>query len=397
LERALSSDTTRHILSQGIIALGLAHFLTHFLEFALPALYPLIREEFSLSYSDVGLISSSVVITLFIFQTPIGHLSDRKGRKYLLMVFLALLIGSTFLTGLSHSYVHLLLFQVLVGMGASAFHSAGMAMASDIAPHRKMGRYMAVQGFGGTFGVALAPLIVSLLGTILGWRYAIQGAALLGIPVLLFIFKLLKDSGSALDSEEKDRIILSRKVILLILLGFVLQGFVFRGIVSFFPTYLVDVYGSSLKLAGSLTFLLFLGGAFAELVGGELSDRTEKLNVVVFSYGVRCSLLYLINTLDNPHLLVALVIGFGFFQGMSTPAVASLIRDMSPSGSAGKSYGAVFSVATLTGFFSPLVVGYVGDLYSLRVSFYILTLALLCAFTFVVMARYFKFKDTQRA
>jgi MFS family permease len=366
------------------------------LEFALPALYPLIREEFSLSYSDVGLISSSVVITLFIFQTPIGHLSDRKGRKYLLMVFLALLIGSTFLTGLSHSYVHLLLFQVLVGMGASAFHSAGMAMASDIAPHKKMGRYMAVQGFGGTFGVALAPLIVSLLGTILGWRYAIQGAALLGIPVLLFIFKLLQDSGSALDSEEKDRVILSRKVILLILLGFVLQGFVFRGIVSFFPTYLVDVYGSSLKLAGSLTFLLFLGGAFAELVGGELSDRTEKLNVVIFSYGVRCVLLYLINTLENPHLLVALVIGFGFFQGMSTPAVASLIRDMSPSGSAGKSYGAVFSIATLTGFFSPLIVGYVGDLYSLRVSFYILTLALLCAFTFVVMARYFKSRDTKR-
>ncbi|MBU6997465.1 MAG: MFS transporter [Theionarchaea archaeon] len=396
MARELSSNTTR-ILYGGIIALGLAHFLTHFLEFALPAVYPLIREEFSLTYSDVGVISSSVVITLFIFQTPIGHVSDRKGRKYILIAFLSLLICSTFLTALSHSYMYLLLFQVLVGVGASAFHSAGMAMASDIAPHRKMGRYMAVQGFGGTFGVALVPLIVSLLGSILGWRYAIQGVALLGVPVLLCIFKLLQDTGRAVDSEEKDRVILSKKVIVLVLLGFVLQGFVFRGIVSFFPTYLVDVYGSSLKLAGSLTFLLFLGGAFAELVGGELSDRTEKLNVVIFSYGVRCALLYLINTLGNPHLLVILVIGFGFFQGMSTPAVASLIRDMSPSGSAGKSYGAVFSIATLTGFFSPLIVGYVGDLYSLRVSFYILTLALLCAFTFVVIARYFRFKETHSA
>ena len=385
-------DTYRDVLSRGIIAIGLAHFCTHLLEFALPPLYPLIIGEFSLSYSDVGMLSSAVIITMLIFQTPMGHLSDKRGRKYILMGCLAILIGGTFFTGLSRSFVHLLIFQICVGIGASAYHSAGMALASDIAPRKRIGRFMAVQGFGGTLGVAAAPFIVSFLGIMLGWGGAIQGAALFGIPFLMLTWLLLRDSETTLKSTERDTQILPRRVIFFILLGFILQGFVFRGIISFFPTYLVDVHGSSLEWAGSLTSLLFLGGAFAEIAGGEWADRTEKLNVVVISYGMRCLLLYLITRTVRETSLVVLVLGFGVVQGLSIPALVSLVRDMSPPGTTGTSYGAVFSIATLTGFFSPLMVGYVADLYDLGVSFYILTLVLFFGFVCAFLARYFRFK-----
>lgn len=392
MEKLQKFDTYREVLSRGIIAIGIAHFCTHLLEFALPPLYPLVIEEFSLSYSDVGLISSAVIMTMLIFQTPIGHLSDKRGRKLLLVSFLAVLVVSTFFTGLSRTFVHVLIFQIFVGIGASAYHSAGMALASDIAPRKRIGRFMAVQGFGGTLGVAAAPFVVSFLGVMLGWRKAVQGVAVLVIPLLLFIWWLLRNSKETAQIREKDTVILPRRVILFILLGFLLQGFVFRGIISFFPTYLVDIHGSSLKLAGSLTSLMFLGAAFAEIAGGEWADKTEKLNVVVISYGLRCLLLYMIINVFHVTALVALVLLFGFVQGLSIPALVSLVKDMSPPGSAGKSYGAVFSIATLTGFFGPLVVGYVADLYDLGVSFSLLTAVLFFGFICAFLARYFRFK-----
>jgi FSR family fosmidomycin resistance protein-like MFS transporter len=382
------------ILSPAIIAIGLAHFITHLLEFALPPLFPLLIEEFQFSYSKVGILSSVVILTLLIFQTPLGHLSDKKGRKVLLVSFLMILVAATFLTGFSQVFIHLLLFQVLVGIGASAYHSAGMALASDIAPRTKIGRFMAIQGFGGTLGVAAAPFIVTMFAAALGWRTALQSTALLTMPIALLIWWLLTTSDHTQPSQEKNTVVLPKIVIIFILLGFLLQGFVFRGITSFFPTYLVDIHGSTLKLAGALTSLLFLGGAFAEFAGGEWADRTEKLNIVVISYGMRCLLLYLITTVYHEPTLIALVLTFGFIQGLSTPALVSLIRDMSPPDAAGKSYGAVFSSTTLTGLFSPLIVGYVADIYDLHVSFQVLTIALLIAFGCSVLARYFKHAKT---
>lgn len=376
-------------ISQGIIAIGLAHFCTHLLEFALPPLYPVIMQEFSLSYADVGLISSTVIITMLIFQTPLGYISDKRGRKLLLVSCLAILVGATFFTGIAKTFVYLVFFQMCVGVGASAYHSAGMALASDIAPPTKIGRFMAVQGFGGTLGVAAAPFVVTFLGVFLGWRKAIQGTAVLAIPFLVLVWWLLKNKSATIHKEKKP-VILPKKVILFILLGFLLQGFVFRGIISFFPTYLVDIHGGSLKLAGLLTSLLFLGGAFAEFAGGEWADKTEKLNVVVISYGARCVLLYIITQVFHETLLITLVLAFGFVQGLSIPAIVSLVKDMSPPGAAGKSYGAVFSFATLTGFFAPLLVGYIGDLYDLGVSFSLLTVVLFFGFVFSVLARYFK-------
>lgn len=381
------------VLSKGIIAIGLAHFCTHLLEFALPPLYPLVMQEFSLSYADVGMVSSAVIITMLIFQTPIGYLSDKKGRKVLLVSFLAVLVGATFFTGLSKTFVQVLIFQIFVGVGASAYHSAGMALASDIAPPTKIGRFMAVQGFGGTLGVAAAPFVVSFLGVVLGWRKAVQGTAVVVIPFLILMYWLLRNGKGTATYEEKKTVILSKRVILFVLLGFLLQGFVFRGIISFFPTYLVDIHGSSLKLAGSLTSLLFLGGAFAEFAGGEWADKTEKLNVVVISYGIRCLLLYMITQIFHETALIVLVLVFGFVQGLSIPAIVSLIKDMSPPGSSGKSYGAVFSFATLTGFFAPLMVGYVADLYDLGMSFSLLTVVLFFGFVFALLARYFKTRE----
>lgn len=349
-------------------------------------------KEFLLSYSDVGLISSAVVMTIFIFQTPVGHFSDRKGRKYLLLSFITLLIGSTFLTGASPHFFYLLIFQICVGIGASAYHSAGMALASDIAPAKRIGRFMAVQGFLGTLGVAGAPFIVAILGEIMGWRKAIESVAVMAVPFLLVMWWLLRNSDEKQNFIEKERVILPRNVIFLVLFAFVLQGFVFRGIVSFFPTYLVDIHGGSLQLAGTLTSLLFFSGAVAELFGGEWADRTEKLNVLVFSYGMRFVLLYLLNTVYNESILVVLVFGYGFVDGLAIPAMVSLMREMSPPGSVGKSYGAIFSISTLTGFLSPLVMGYMADVYDLRVSFSILTGVLFCSFVLMGLARYFRTK-----
>lgn len=379
------------VLSRSILAIGLAHFVTHLLEFALPPLYPLVMEEFLLSYSEIGVLSSAVVITMFLFQTPVGHFSDRWGRKLLLLSFLGLLTGSTFFTGGSQTFIHLLIFQVLVGIGASAYHSAGMALASDIAPRQRIGRFMAVQGIGGTSGVAASPLIVSFLGALLGWRMAIKGISLAAVPLLFCTWWLLKNAGGKPKSIMKDTIVLPKKVILFILLGFILQGFVFRGLISFFPTYMVDIHKSSLAWAGSLTSLLFAGGAIAELVGGEWADRTEKLNVVVISYGVRCLLFYLITVVYQEEILIVLIFGFGFLQGLSIPAMVSLMREMSPPDSTGRSYGAIFSVSTLTGFFSPLVIGYTADVYDLGFSFSLLTVALGLAFLCIVIARYYRF------
>jgi MFS family permease len=135
-----------------------------------------------------------------------------------------------------------------------------------------------------------------------------------------------------------------------------------------------------------------MGSAFAELIGGEWADRTEKLNVIVISYGIRCVLLYLVNVITHETSLVLLILAFGIVQGLSVPAMSSLILYMSPPDSAGKSYGAIFSIGTITGFFSPIIVGYIADLYDLSFSFSFLIVCLIFAFIFASIARILRFR-----
>ncbi|KYK30974.1 MAG: hypothetical protein HXS48_20340 [Theionarchaea archaeon] len=84
MEKLQKFNLYREVLSRGIIAVGLAHFCTHHLEFALPPLYPLMEEFFS--YSDLGVVSSAVIIT-FIFSDSYRPPIRQKRKKVITRIF----------------------------------------------------------------------------------------------------------------------------------------------------------------------------------------------------------------------------------------------------------------------------------------------------------------------
>ncbi len=95
-----SSDT------RVIGVLGAGHFFSHFYLLCLPPLFPLLRDEFGVSYAALGFMMTSYNLIGGIIQAPMGFLIDRYGARYILLAGVVLMSGSVLLMGFTSSKIN---------------------------------------------------------------------------------------------------------------------------------------------------------------------------------------------------------------------------------------------------------------------------------------------------
>lgn len=368
----------------------IAHAMVHTYELSIPIFMTIWLTEFGLSKAALGAIVAVGYGLFGLGALPGGLLSDWMGSKRLIIGGLLGMGGAFVLLGLAHSVVTLTLALLMWGAAASVYHPAGLALISKGVQQR--GRAFAFHGMAGNIGIALGPLMTTVLLLFFEWRTV---SMLLACPaaVALVAGRLGVDETAALSADERKSARVqkqtsfdtfwadTRRLLVpsfLAVIGIVmLSGLYYRGALTFLPDLLGDVAALKTFSLGTLTLEtgryiysgLLIVGILGQYVGGRLTDRipTERGLAGAFSALALIALLFLPAAKAGlvPLLGISAVLGFCLF--VVQPLYQATVAEYTPADARGLSYGytylAVFGVgalgAALTGaileYFSPAV------------------------------------------
>src|SRR5260370_5959057 len=158
-----------------------AHFASHYYITLLAPLFLFVREDYGVTYTQLGLAFTAFNVVSTALQTPTGFLVDRVSARFLLIV--GLLIGATAfaIAALVNSFWVFVAMFALAGLGNTVYHPADYALLSRHVPAARAGRAFSLHTFAGMLGNAAAPPSLLFLQSMVGWRGAFLGAAVLGL------------------------------------------------------------------------------------------------------------------------------------------------------------------------------------------------------------------------
>ena len=363
---------------RSIIAISSSHGIMHAYLVLLPAMIPILGGELG-DIATVGMLASLVTLFYGWFSLPVGFLADRVSKKLLITGSMVLCGGASILIGLSPNIPFTAIALIILGIGASLYHPCGYAHMS-LASDEMRGRYMGYQGLGGDMGMAISFLTSSLLGARFGWRMTFIIWGVIGLIMAAIDLIVIQDI--AYDVPEgghpgpvatiKKMFGSTDRTKLIITLGVVvLSGMLWNGVSSFIMVYLNEEKVMPLILAGGLSTLKYTVGAFAQIVGGELSDKIGRKKLLLFGYaGFTISLLGLIYSPNIVSLMVILVAILGFTFFVTQSPMNALLGDIASKDTVGVTYGVNFTLKYGIGFFTPAIGGWLAANYGLNSVFF---------------------------
>jgi MFS family permease len=377
-----------------IIALiGTGHFLSHFYMLCLPPLFLVWREEFGVSYAELGLTVALMSGTTALLQTPVGFAVDRYGAR-------PFLVGGTLIMALAISAMAfapgvwaLWLLAILSGVGNSVIHPADYAILAGSIRQDRMGRAFAMHTFTGNLGFALAPPIIALLMTVMGWREALLLVGLLGVPVvgaILLQSRILKDQAkpkAADEAGQSGRELLLSRPMLLFFVFFLLSASAGSGIQAFVITVLGKLWATPIATASMVLTGYMAGATGGTLIGGWFVDRAKGGGVMGFMTILTLFAMAMFLVLGLIALPEIALPGVGLLAGLAMGASRTprdvMLKDACPPGQIGKVFGFVSAGLPLGGAITPVPLGFLIDMgypgLVLPVVAALLGLSLLCA------------------
>src|ERR1700730_9410162 len=185
--------------SRVITGVSAAHFVSHYYLLLLPPLFGFVRAEYALSYTELAVALTAFNVTSAALQTPAGFLVDWLGARTVLILGLLLGAAAIAVAGIVPSYWVLGLMFGIAGVANTAYHPADYAILSHQVPSARMGYAFSIHTFAGFLGSAAAPVTVLFMQSLIGWRGAFIGAAILGFAVGLV---LLAQGGGSLSDRS---------------------------------------------------------------------------------------------------------------------------------------------------------------------------------------------------
>lgn len=322
-----------------------SHFLAHFFILVFPAVtMPLVR-DLDMPIEDVVRLSFFMYVCYGLFALPVGLVVDRWQARGMLVVGNVLMGVGLLLAGLFPSTRTMPAALALVGIGASVYHPAGLALISRTIERR--GAALGVNGVFGNLGIASAPLATGALTFALGWQKTFVVLGALGIAVALGLSRLAVDERTPRRErpvEGAGRGDLARYFVILCF-ALVFAGFSYRGNMILLPawlelrtSFLRDLleHVAFLRTAGTATLAatvlasgVLVVGIFGQMVGGRLADRMDLRDAYLLFHGLGLPCI-LAMAFAHDLALVAAAALYAFFSLGMQPIENSLIAALTP-------------------------------------------------------------------
>ncbi|MDB5232455.1 MAG: transporter [Chitinophagaceae bacterium] len=271
-----------------LFAISFSHLLNDTIQSLIPAIYPLLKTSFSLSFAQIGLITFCFQLAASLLQPFVGLYTDKKPQPYSLSAGMGFtLVGLICVALVSHYYM-VLFSVVLIGIGSSIFHPEASRMAY-VASGGRRGLAQSIFQLGGNTGSSLGPLLAALIIVPFG-RISVSWFSLLALIAIAVLLKVGNWYKHHLVNRPKKAQVhnvkqqLSRKkiifsIIILMLLIFS-KYFYMASMSSYFTFYLIDKFHLSVQSSQLYLFLFLVSIAAGTLMGGALGDRFGRKYVI---------------------------------------------------------------------------------------------------------------------
>jgi FSR family fosmidomycin resistance protein-like MFS transporter len=276
-----------------LFALSFSHLLNDTIQSLIPAIYPVIKENYQLNFSQIGLITLTFQMAASLFQPFVGLYTDKKPQPFSLATGMGFtLIGLVTLSQSSNFYA-ILLAVALIGTGSSIFHPEASRMA-HAASGGKRGLAQSVFQLGGNMGSSLGPLLAAWIIVPHGQFSVIWFSliALLAIVVLTYVGRWYRGYLARLKENVKNQAkaighnLSKKKVVFAIVILLVLifsKYFYMASLTSYFTFYLIQKFQVSVQTSQIYLFVFLFSVAAGTLIGGPIGDKFGRKYVIWFS------------------------------------------------------------------------------------------------------------------
>ncbi|MDP6613321.1 MAG: MFS transporter, partial [Candidatus Hydrothermarchaeota archaeon] len=350
----------------------LAHAVNHTQILIIAALLPMFKEIYGLSYLMTEAIIAVYLLFYALLNPLTGVLFQGASKKLLVAMGKAVSGGALGVMAMVQGYVPLVATQALFGSAGGMYHPAGTSLLAERYGREIRGRVMGVHGFGSSLGMILGPLLIAFFISSFDYRFALKVFA--GVSVLfgLVFYYTVKEDGQRGKGPDIGSMLRKRRF-RVVVAAFGLRESVFWGIKAFLPLYAVAVYNFSLPSAAALLAFLPVVGLLANLLGGFLADKYDRVQVTrvaVMLTAVSLGGFYFFTGEGAFYLLVGLT-ALGIY--MTLPTFDSILADITPEDGYVKAYGAMYGVGFFLGALIPLGLGLLSDYVEPRASFLLLS------------------------
>ena len=328
---------------------------------------PVIAADLHLGPARMGILLSAFFWSYALMQVPIGWLSDRYNLRWLYAGCFALWSLTCGLTGFAASLGVMVVLRVLLGIGESIYLPGGMKLVSVLFPAKDRGLASGLVNCGTRAGLAFGAPLIAALVVAFGWQTAFF---ILGFTSLVWLIPWLiafpRHATTVTHASGKGNYSFSKvdRNLLGMSLAHIGYGYYFYLMVTWLPSYLVNVRHMSLKEAGAYAVVPYLTFTVGEPIGGWIADRMVARGWdEIFSRKVIITVSYLTSVMLIPAALVVentpmiVLLGGASLVGLSTANIFALVQRITRGGEVGFSIGVLNLAGNLSGVAAPLVTG----------------------------------------
>ena len=386
-----------------MVIIGILLFIDMATRNVVGPLFPLIKKEFNLLDSQLGLINTVVLIIVTVLAMPLSYLIDRWSRSKMASLMAIIWSIGSLVSGWASSFIVLLLGRGLLGVAEASYNSVGQTYIMAAVKKKFRATVTGFLTMGMTLGIAGGALLGGSLGSAYGWRNTLL---ILAIPGIIFgilawflpdyksVVKTKSGTSSVVGFGTTLKELFKNKSVVLIVIGGGLVNYLVYTIISWLPTYLMRFKEMSMAQAGEMTGLVLVAGIVGAPLGGWLGDFAGRKNnrgkiVVIIVAAILTALSTFGGVLFDFWPLFILTVLFIY---LLIPSAYVAIQELVPAHQRASAFGFYYSGVFILGVaWAPWAAGAISDATNLRISFWVAA-AVVSVSIILFVATYYSYK-----
>ncbi|TDQ72284.1 MFS transporter [Sphingobacterium yanglingense] len=378
----MSSISANRTVYPILFAISFSHLLNDLMQSVVPSVYPLLKENYGLTFTQIGIITLIFQLTASVLQPFVGSYTDKKPNPRSLAIGMIFSLSGLLCLAFASNFYLILTSVSLLGIGSSVFHPEASRVAHLASGGRK-GLAQSIFQVGGNAGSAIGPLLAALIVIPMGQNYIgwFGTLAILGMFILTIVGNWYQQNmvaktataGSAINTQQQtlSKRTVTISIIILLVLIFS-KYFYMASMTSYFTFFLIEKFGVTVQQSQIYLFVFLASVAAGTILGGPLGDRYgRKLIIWISILGAAPFTLLLPHVGLTATVILAGIIGLIISSAFS--AILVYATDLIP-GKVGMIAGLFFGFAFGMGGIGSAVLGWLADRTSIEYVFSI------CAF-----------------
>lgn len=340
-----------------LFSISFAHLLNDLIQAIIPSIYPILKESYNLTFTQIGLITFAFQLSASIFQPFVGYYTDKNPKPFSQLYGMIFSLAGIISISFANNFIWIIGSVMLIGIGSSIFHPES-ARISNLASGGKRGLAQSIFQVGGNFGTALGPLLVALIVVPNSQKYILWFVivAAIGLFILNKIAYWYRDHlvfrnnkvAPFIDMHNlsKRKVQFSIAVLLVVIFS---KFFYTASLSSYYQFYIIDKFGLTIKQAQFHMFIYLIAYALGTILGGPLGDKIGRKYVIwlsVFGAAPFALLLPYVNLFWTDVLMIII----GIIISSAFPAILVYAQELLPTKLgmvSGLFYGFAFGMGAL--------------------------------------------------